>query len=70
MKTLPLSWKFPDQYKKHVVIVGPFHTRMNYIGMVTGNKCRGSGYSEILIEAELVITGFSVCRWGVLALCC
>ena len=27
------------------------------MGMVTGNKCRGSGYSEILIEAELVTTG-------------
>ena len=27
---------------------------MNYIGMVTGNKCRGSGYSDILIEAGLV----------------
>ena len=46
-------------YKKHVVIAGSFHTRMNFIGMVTGNKCRGSGYSEILIEAELVTTGCS-----------
>ena len=36
---------------------------MKYMGMVTGNKCRGSGYSEILIEAELVITG---CLNGVL----
>ena len=27
---------------------------MNYIGMVMGNKCRGSGYSDILIEAGLV----------------
>lgn len=30
---------------------------MNYIGMLIGNKCKGSGYSEILIEAELVTTG-------------
>ena len=57
MKALPLIWKFPDEYKKHVVIPGPFHTGMNYMGMVTGSKCRGSGYSEILIEAELVTTG-------------
>jgi len=57
MKALPLIWKFPEEYKKHVVLPGPFHTGMNYMGMVTGNKCRGSGYSEILIEAELVTTG-------------
>ena len=57
MKALPLIWKFPEQYKKHVVIPGPFHTGMNYLGMVTGNKCKGSGYSEILLEAELVTTG-------------
>ena len=25
--------------------------------MVTGNKCRSSGYSDILIEAELVTSG-------------
>ena len=31
--------------------------------MVTGTKCWGSGYSEILIEAELVTTG---CLSGVL----
>ncbi|KAK3748756.1 hypothetical protein QZH41_020323 [Actinostola sp. cb2023] len=57
MKALPLIWKFPDEYKKHVVLPGPFHTGMNYMGMVTGNKCRGSGYSEILIEAGLVTSG-------------
>jgi len=63
MKALPLIWKFPDVYKKHVIIPGPFHTGMNYMGMVTGNKCRGSGYSEILIEAGLVAT---CCLSGVL----
>lgn len=62
IKALPLIWKFPDEYKKHVVTHGPFHTTINYMGMVTGHKCRGSGYSEILIEAELVTTGCSVLR--------
>jgi hypothetical protein len=57
MKALPLIWKFPDKYKKHVVTPGPFHTAMNYMGMLTGHKCRGSGYSEILIEAELITSG-------------
>ena len=57
MKALPLIWKFPDEYRKHVVTPGPFHTGMNYMGMVTGHKCRGSGYAEILIEAELITSG-------------
>lgn len=30
---------------------------MNYMGMVTGHKCMGSGYSEILIQAELITSG-------------
>ena len=30
---------------------------MNYMGMVTGHKCRCSGYAEILIEAALVTSG-------------
>ena len=57
MKALPLIWKFPSKYQKHVITIGPFHTGMNYIGMVTGHKCRGSGYGEILIEAGLITSG-------------
>ena len=49
MKVLPLIWNTPQQYTKHVAIHGPFHT-----SMVTGNKCHGSGYSDILTEAGLV----------------
>lgn len=64
MKALPLIWKFPDEYEEHVVTPGPFHTGMNYMGMVTAHKCKGSGYAEILIEAELVFT--SGCLEGVL----
>ena len=30
---------------------------MNYMGMVTGHKFRGSGYAEILLEADLVTSG-------------
>ena len=57
MKVLPFIWKFPDEYQKHIVTPGPFHTTMNYINMLTGHKCRGSGYAEILNEAELVTHG-------------
>ena len=57
MKALPLIWKFPEKYKLHVVTPGQFHTVMNYMGMVTGHKFRGSGYAEILLEADLVTIG-------------
>lgn len=57
MKALPLIWKFPEKYKQHIILPGPFHTTMNYMGMITGHKCRGSGYSEILLEAQLVTSG-------------
>ena len=47
----------PDLYQRHVVTPGPFHTSINYLGMVTGHKCRGSGYAEILLEAKLATNG-------------
>ena len=57
MKALPLVWKYPEQYTKHIIFLGPFHTKMNFIGMLTKNKARGSGYAEILMEAKLVKSG-------------
>ena len=38
VKALPLISKCPDKYKKHVIISGLFHKRMNYLGMMTGNR--------------------------------
>ena len=38
MKALPLIWKFPEEYKNHVVTLGPFNTVMNYIDMLTSHK--------------------------------
>ena len=57
MKALPLVWKYPEQYRDHIILPGPFHTYMNYIGMITDHKCRGSGYAEIILEAQLVTSG-------------
>ena len=34
-KTLPRIWKYPDNYSQHVVTIGPIHTMMNYMGVVT-----------------------------------
>ena len=57
MKALPIIWRWPEKFANHVVTIGPFHTTMNYIGMLTGNKMLRSGYSEILFEAQLVTSG-------------
>ena len=38
MKALSLIWKFPEEYKNHVVTLGPFNTVMNYIDMLTSHK--------------------------------
>ena len=57
MKALALIWEFPEEYKNHVVTLGPFHTVMSYIGMLTSHKCMGSGYSEILLASGLVTRG-------------
>lgn len=57
MKALPIIWRWPEKFANHVVMIGPFHTSMNYIGTLTGRKMRGSGYKEILFEAQLVTSG-------------
>lgn len=57
MKALPIIWRWPEEFGRHVTMIGPFHTCMNYIGMLTGHKMCGSGYAEILFEAQLVTSG-------------
>ena len=63
MKALSLIWKWPQQYKDNIVLIGMFHTGINYINMLCAHKMLGSGYLEILIEAQLVT---SCCLKGVL----
>ena len=57
MKALPFIWSNPNKYKHHIIIPGTFHTVLNYMGVVTGRKCRGSGYAELLVESGLVTSG-------------
>ena len=59
----PFPWSGNFQMSTRSMWSFQVQTGMNYMGMVTGNKWRGSGFSEILIEAELVTTG---CLSGVL----
>ena len=44
----PLPWKFPEKYQNHIIIPGPFHTKMKYIRTLKNHKVCGSGYLEIL----------------------
>ena len=60
MKALPLLWKYPDQYWKHIIFPDPFYTKINFIFMLTKKKARRSCYAEILIEAKLVTSGIPV----------
>ena len=57
MKALPIIWKCPEEFAQHVIMIGPFHTSMNYIGMITNHKMRGSGYTDFLVEAQMVTSG-------------
>ena len=57
IKALPLVSRFPEKYQNHIIIPGPFHTEMNYIGMLTNEKERDSGHAEILLEADLAEKG-------------
>jgi hypothetical protein len=57
MRALPLLWKFREKYKHHLVLPGQFHTAMNYLGMITNHNYHGSGYGEIVLEAQLVTSG-------------
>ena len=57
MKALPIIWRWPKEFERHIILIGPFHTAMNYIGMVVGHKMKGSGYEDIIVEAELVSSG-------------
>ncbi len=57
MKACPIVWKYEEEFSKHVILVGKFHTVMNYMGKLTGRKCLGAGYTAILIEAGLATSG-------------
>ena len=57
MKACPIVWKYEEEFQKHTIIPGKFHAVMKYIWKLTGHKCQGSGYSEILIETGLASSG-------------
>ena len=63
MKVMPIIWDKPEVYSNHIILIGSFHTIINYLSMI-GHRMAGSGYSEILTEANLITSG---CLNGVLS---
>ncbi|KAJ8333550.1 hypothetical protein SKAU_G00415580 [Synaphobranchus kaupii] len=61
MKACPIIWKFMKRYKRHIILIGPFHTGFNFAGRITGCKMHGAGYADILIEAKLVTSASLKC---------
>ena len=56
MKVMPLIWSDPDKYSPFIILIGAFHTIMNYMKM-TMRKVAGSGFGDMCIEAQLVTSG-------------
>ena len=52
MKALPLIWTFSEQYKDHIVVIGQFHTSMNYLNML--------GHKNIYFQEEVLRMQLSV----------
>ena len=58
MKAWPSIWSQPKIYQMHIVTPDAFYTAMNFNGMIINKKSRGSGYAEILIEAQLTTRNY------------
>ena len=56
MKAYPLVWNNQVRYEKHIILIGTFHLICAYMKMI-GKKMNGSGLSDILLEAGLIVSG-------------
>ena len=56
MEALPLIWKNPKRYEKHIILIGTSHLACAYLKMVR-NKMKGSGLPDIFLEAGLIGQG-------------
>ena len=56
MKVFPIIWNELVKYKNHIIMIGSFHILCAYMKMI-GNKMRGTGLSDILLESELMSCG-------------
>ena len=53
-----VQWLYPDEYGdcKVVMMMGPLHIEMNFIGML-GNWLESSGWTECLVKAKITTPG-------------
>ena len=56
MKAFPLLWNFPQDFERHIVLIGTFHLNMAYFKMI-GKKMVGSGFEDILVESNIISPG-------------
>ena len=56
MKAYPLIWNQPERYANHIILIGTFHLSSACMKMLA-KKMEGSGFSDILLEADLIGTG-------------
>ena len=59
LKAYPLIWNYSERYKNHIVMIGTFHIICAYMKMVA-KKMKGSGFSDILMESDLMTSGSMV----------
>ena len=51
-----IIWGDRESYKNVIVNLGPFHTMCSYMG-ATGKMMSGSGFEDIVVEAQLCASG-------------
>ena len=56
MKAYPILWNWPERYSNHIVLLGSFHLACAFMNMI-GKKMAGSGWTDFLLEADLVGSG-------------
>ena len=56
MKAYPLIWSQPEKYSTHIILIGTFHLSCAFMKMLA-KKMEGSGFSDILLEADLIGSG-------------
>ena len=55
-KAYSMIWQYPQEFNDTIVRLGVFHTISSYLGAL-GKQLRGSGFSEIVIEAGICARG-------------
>ena len=55
-KAMGLKWRYPDNYKDCIVMLGIFHMIMMYLGII-GKKFSDAGLKDFVVQSDVVATG-------------